>query len=113
MSDKMVEKLTEKLTKMVSRRGILASLSAGAVALASSLLGAPKASAAIVRVACCFLCNSPSTCSSCNCTWSWTCVDERVCKIYSCIECYMVSWPCNGSCTNVKCSQTRLIGNGC
>jgi hypothetical protein len=113
MSDRMVEKLTEKLTKMVSRRGILASLSAGAVALASSLFGKAKASAAYVHVACCWLCATPSVCSSCNCTWEWACFDERNCRTYSCIECYMVSWPCNASCTNVKCSQAKLVARGC
>jgi hypothetical protein len=109
----MSGKIVEKLTKMVSRRGILASLSAGAVALASSLLGNTKASAAVVRVACCWLCNSPSTCSSCNCTWSWSCTDDVKCRTYNCIECYMVTWPCNSSCTNVKCSQAVFVGNFC
>jgi hypothetical protein len=110
MNDKMVE----KLTKMVSRRGVLARLTTGAAALASSLLGTSKASAALVSVACCLLCNNSSTCSSCNCTWSWTCQDRFLwwCDTYSCIECYMVTWPCSGSCTNVKCSQALRI-SGC
>jgi hypothetical protein len=100
MSDKMVE----KLTKLVSRRGILASLSAGAVALASSLLGTPKVSAAIVPIECCVLCNSPSaTCTGCRCSWSWTCRNGN--GTFRCIECYFVSFPCNGTCTNVSCSQ--------
>ena len=111
----MSDKIVEKLTKMVSRRGILAKLSAGAVALASSLLGIPKVSAAVVRAACCILCNSPSTCTSCACTWSWTCQDGILwwCKTYRCIECYFVSFPCDSGCTNVSCSQALKISNSC
>lgn len=115
MSDKMVEKLTEKLTKIVSRRGILASLTAGAAALASSLLGKANASAATLTFACCHLCGFPGNCSNCNCTWSWNCnYQQGPCReIYTCIECYMVSFPCDGRCTNVKCSDFRHIGTAC
>jgi hypothetical protein len=109
--DKMVEKLTEKLTKMVSRRGILASLSAGAIALASGLLG--YQAKALVRVQCCLLCKSHNpSCGGCACSWAWSCTTGG-CRTYRCIECYSSGGSCNGSCTRVKCSKIQFLGNFC
>lgn len=114
MSDKMVEKVTEKLTKMVSRRGILASLSAGAVALVSSLFGNAEASTDYIPVACCLLCKSPTWLCSGICCWSWDCSAAESCTVYRCTECYSDYTACTGNCNSrVKCSGLTSVGRRC
>lgn len=110
--------LIEKLTGMVSRRRILASLSAGAVALASSLLGKAKAGgvgAAFAMYHCCDLCkpNDPS-CSGCACTFSWNCFEHPggPCRVWKCTNCH-TNTNCGSGCNNVKCSKGELVALGC
>jgi hypothetical protein len=111
----MNDKIVEKLTKMVSRRGILASLTAGAAALASSLLGNSRASAATFQVACCHLCEPSTTpCTDCACSWSWYCTDDARCVTYSCFECYLIPNYCGPLCLGVvKCSRAIRVGPFC
>lgn len=113
----MNDKIVKKLTRMVSRRGILASLSAGAAALASSLLGNARAAAATYTVFCCHLCQPSSTScfdTTCACSWSWICgwFDGVRCRTYRCLECHNSNTVCGPACSNIKCSRA-ILEAGC
>jgi len=82
--DNTQAKLVEGLTAFATRRGFLQTAASACGAFGLALLGADVASG--VSAYCCGLCLSPSTCTSCVCTWSWTCVYNGDGCTYSCTE---------------------------
>ena len=122
----MSEKFVEKLTEAVSRRGILASLSAAGAAFVSGLFGVAYASGdgcvpGTVAVGCCCLCIDPRNCAyntgACGCQWSWTCETGLPnCRRYTCRECFDFPLPCDAnpsSCSNALCSRATYVTIGC
>jgi hypothetical protein len=88
----------------LERRGFLRKLIMGATGLAAALIGMPQKAEALVHVACCWLCNSSTSCTG-TCCWTWGCChagDND--RFYYCKECYTASQSCSGGCP-AKCSQ--------
>jgi len=118
----MSGKFVEKLTEIVSRRSILATMSAAAAAFVSGLFdvafaGPPESCPpGFVPVGCCCLCqNSTSPCSGCACEWCWMCQVPQgtTCRRYKCRECYNSLLPCDSKCQNIKCSQAVYVVRPC
>jgi len=105
--DEMRTKLVEGLTAFATRRGFLQTAASACGAFGLALLGADVASG--VSAYCCGLCLSPSTCTSCACTWSWTCVYGGDGCTYSCTECFQAGGCCCDGCSGVICSQVRQV----
>src|SRR5207245_10066175 len=70
--DNTQAKLVEGLTAFATRRGFLQTAASACGDRKSTRLNASDASSASAD--CCGLNISPSTCTSCACTWRWTCV---------------------------------------
>lgn len=106
MSDKIVE-----LGSRLHRRTLLAKVAAGAVGVTLGLLGQGTRVAATYRVFCCDLCVLGG-CDTCfTCAWCWSCLHSDG-YWYQCCECHYTNDGCtSGSCTNVRCSWARQIGN--
>ena len=105
--DEMRTKLVEGLTAFATRRGFLQTAASACGAFGLALLGADVASG--VSAYCCGLCLSPSTCTSCACTWSWTCVYGGDGCTYSCTECFQAGGCCCDGCSGVICSQVTQV----
>jgi hypothetical protein len=99
------------IAEKLGRRSFLQKLVLGAMGLATALVGLPQKAEALVQVACCVLCKSPTSCSG-VCCWTWGCcyTDNRFRR---CRECYSSTANCNGGCTGVVCSQAILTTLQC
>lgn len=98
------ERFVERLAERVSRRPFLVKVGTGAVGGLLALMGLPQRADAYWWN-CCNLCYAPGgDCSSCSCTWCWTCNDGST--SYRCCECYDEGSPyCDGEhCERVVCS---------
>jgi hypothetical protein len=87
----------------------------GAVAL-GAVVGAmgfaPKAHA-LVDYQCCHLCNNPSSCSGCACTWCWLCCGNCLTgERWACCECFDSSQYCGKSCPAI-CSYAYIYDYSC
>lgn len=106
------EKLVGALAKRIGRRKFLVKMGTGFIGGLLALVGAPRLALATVQYGCCNLCNWPSSCSGCNCTWCWTCCDTTVNQQLACCECFSTNPPCGKTCNGVTCSYVINEG-GC
>jgi len=98
------ENLIKALAKGIDRRSFLTKLGIGSIGGLMTLMGLPKHAAALVNYKCCHLCNAPSSCSNCACTWCWSCQYTDG-FFYQCCECHNNTSNCGSGCgSNTPCS---------
>ena len=101
----MSEKIVGWLEKLISRRTAFGKVGLAAFGAALGMVGLARPAAALRQVHCCTLCASDCTPLGCTgCRWSWCCCDNHEQK-WECSECYTAGSQCDGSCSNVECSN--------
>ena len=102
--------LVHRIGQKTSRLQFIKKATVATAGLAGVMLGyAPTSTAGTVRVKCCDLCFSPSSCSTYTCVWCWYCchTDHRQ---YKCCERFYPITSCSSTCTSAICSTIQDWG---
>lgn len=124
----MIDKVTDALAGLMSRRNLIGWTGSRLLALVAGICGLRSSGSngncnCGYPAACCCLCSStsnPNCFVECaiivgTCEWHWTCPQGT--QTWSCIECFLSSFSCGGTCNScangvVYCSEVLCV-SGC